>query len=60
MTGADVAEAEELNVPLPAAITWKNIETEADEIKSIRLSSEMCGLYIDMELCINFWHWPIR
>ena len=48
MTVADAAETE-LNVPLPVAITWQNIKTEMNEIKSIRLSSGMCGLYNDKE-----------
>lgn len=49
MTEADATETEELNVPLPVAITWQGIKTERNEIKSIRLSSGMCGFYIDKE-----------
>lgn len=49
MTEADATETEEPNVPFPVAITWQNIKTELKEIKSIRLSNDVCGLYIDKE-----------
>lgn len=49
MTEADIAETEELSVPSPVAITWQNIKTEMNGIKSIRLGSDMHGLYIDEE-----------
>lgn len=49
MTEADATETEELNVPFPAAITWQNIKTELKEIKSIRLSNDVCGFYVDKE-----------
>lgn len=51
MTEADATETEEPNIPFPVAITWQNIKTELKEIKkkSIRLSSDVCGLYIDKE-----------
>lgn len=49
MTEADATETEDHNVLLPVAITWQNIKTELKEIKSIRLSNDVCGLYFDKE-----------
>lgn len=49
MTEADATETEGPSVPFLVAITWQNIKTELKEIKSIGLSNDVCGLYIDKE-----------
>lgn len=49
MTEANASETEELNVPFPMAVTLQDITTGLQEIKSLRLSGEVCGLGIDKE-----------
>lgn len=54
MTEVDATETKEPNVPFPVAITWQNIKTELKIKKKmlkkkIRLSNDVCGLYIDKD-----------